>query len=479
MAPPLDDPDYNPTEGTEAQLLRLLPDIPDPQSWWLLLRMCAEPRANHLLRAVPPHRIRDYAQAHDAGLIGNLNQLLNISADCDSSQLRQARVIAQTPGRYAGLGLRSAVRTSHAAYWAGWASALPVLSKRAPFRPFVERWVEALSSGPVERLPLPLKAAADAALVLDREGFSTPAPSNPEKVLRPSWRDLLDGVQPPKAENPEPGEWAHGWQFYAADVLEQAAFSVLLENASVANRAELRSQGGQGASAWLTAIPTCAILTMQPSLFQVAVRRRLLLPLPIGPSHCRCKNAIDPYGYHIISCRINGGPQRRAGVMEAAWRQVLSEAGAHVNNASTKPLLRNLNIPGIQPSDGRQLHILATGIGSMPLCADVTLRSPLSALGFPHGHAAAVDGSTFKQAYSDKRRKYNELNPSDPRSISCRFLTLAVETGGRFCTNCTTLFSELVKYNARFPSSVAAFHATDVYPALVGHPFCRSANSCR
>ena len=73
--PPADDPDYAPSEGTEAKLLRLLPDIPDPQSWWLLLRMCAEPRANHLLRAVPPHRIQDFARAHDAGLIGNLNQL--------------------------------------------------------------------------------------------------------------------------------------------------------------------------------------------------------------------------------------------------------------------------------------------------------------------------------------------------------------------------------------------------------------------
>ena len=96
--------------------------------------------------------------------------------------------------------------------------------------------------------------------------------------------------------------------------------------------------------------------------------------------------------------------------MEQAWRQVLREAGAHVNDASSKPLLRNLNIPGILPSDGRQLDILATGIGRVPLCADVTLRSPLSAMGFPHSQAADVDGSTFKTAYSDKARQYPELS---------------------------------------------------------------------
>ena len=253
-------------------------------------------------------------------------------------------------------------------------------------------------------------------------------------------------------ETTEPGEFSHGWQYYAADIRERAASSFVFETASLANKAELRSQSGEGASAWLTAIPTSAILTMQPSLFLTAMRRRLLLPLTIGPSHCRCREILDPYGYHIISCGKNGGPQRRAGIMEQAWRQVLREAGAHVNDASSKPLLRNLNIPGILPSDGRQLDILATGIGRVPLCADVTLRSPLSAMGFPHSQAADVDGSTFKTAYSDKARQYPELHPSDPRSLSCRFLTLAVETGGRFCTNCTNLFRELVECKARsFP----------------------------
>ena len=31
----------------------------------------------------------------------------------------------------------------------------------------------------------------------------------------------------------------------------------------------------------------------------------------------------------------------------------------------------------------------------------------------------------------------------------CRFLTLAVETGGRFCDNCTRLFRELVEHKIR------------------------------
>ena len=136
--------------------------------------------------------------------------------------------------------------------------------------------------------------------------------------------------------------------------------------------------------------------------------------------------------------------------MEAAWQQVIREAGLCVNDSKSKPLMKNLNIPGIQPTDGRQLDIRTTGLGSIPLCADVTLRSPLSALGFPHDQAATKDGSTFKKAYAEKKAAYHEIcDPDDPRSVLCRFLTLAVETGGRLCDNCTHSFRELVEHKTR------------------------------
>ena len=80
-------------------------------------------------------------------------------------------------------------------------------------------------------------------------------------------------------------------------------------------------------------------------------------------------------------------------------------------------MMKNLNIPGIQPTDGRQLDILATGLGSIPLCADVALRSPLSALGFQHTNAATEDGSTFNKAYAEKKTTCREICESDPRAV--------------------------------------------------------------
>ena len=39
-------------------------------------------------------------------------------------------------------------------------------------------------------------------------------------VGRPLWVDLQAGGRPPPSTLTEPGEWAHGWQFYASCVSE-------------------------------------------------------------------------------------------------------------------------------------------------------------------------------------------------------------------------------------------------------------------
>ena len=45
-----------------------LKQVPDLQAAWLLLLYCAVPRANHLIRAIPPNLVANYAQAHDDGI---------------------------------------------------------------------------------------------------------------------------------------------------------------------------------------------------------------------------------------------------------------------------------------------------------------------------------------------------------------------------------------------------------------------------
>ena len=113
----------------ERSFLELLPTLPDLQCAWLLLYFCAVPRANYLLRCVPPSLCHRFALEHDEAIWRAFSSLLGEAHDGIAFTCRQ---IAQLPCRLGGLGLRSAVRTSPSAYWSAWADVLPTLRSRFP-----------------------------------------------------------------------------------------------------------------------------------------------------------------------------------------------------------------------------------------------------------------------------------------------------------------------------------------------------------
>ena len=113
----------------ENRLLEELPKLEDLQAAWALLLHCAAPRANHLLRLLPPSVSGEYARGHDEALRRCLSQLLE-QKQCLGE--RSAAWSASTlPQRSGGLGLRSAERTAPAAYFGAWADALPELQRRS------------------------------------------------------------------------------------------------------------------------------------------------------------------------------------------------------------------------------------------------------------------------------------------------------------------------------------------------------------
>ena len=110
------------------RLLQRLPSL-DLQAAWLLLQSCAAPRANYLLRILPPHLTATYEAAHDAAVAHCLATLLeHEAAPLPDHSLRTAQ-LAQ---RFGGLGLRSATSDRFAAHWASWCDTLPVIHARAP-----------------------------------------------------------------------------------------------------------------------------------------------------------------------------------------------------------------------------------------------------------------------------------------------------------------------------------------------------------
>ena len=168
-------------------------EVPDTQSAWLLLLYCAVPRANHLIRALPPESVAAYARAHDDGIWATFLDIIgyaptaraagasgqlppdraNGESESESSGddsaatapgaaaqscrvgacsradlggrgpphlgpeppdpvLEAARQIAFLPVVHGGLGLRSMSLLSPAAYWAAWADILPIIAERVP-----------------------------------------------------------------------------------------------------------------------------------------------------------------------------------------------------------------------------------------------------------------------------------------------------------------------------------------------------------
>ena len=142
---------------------------------------------------------------------------------------------------------------------------------------------------------------------------------------------MLAGGQPPGLyEGPGPGERRQGWQRHAL-----ATFILFSESATFYDSsapALLRSQSGPQAGAWLSAMPADPGAVLTPEAMQLALRRRLRLPLPLTYRRCGdgtghgCGAAIDAFGDHYATCTRTGLPARRAVVLEQAWVRVAREA---------------------------------------------------------------------------------------------------------------------------------------------------------
>ena len=177
----------------EQKLLDAVCGLPDPQCAWQLLSKCSGPRASYLIGTLPPSTSREYAEEHDERLWPAAVHILG-AQQVDLEAMAEGRLVARLPARLGGLGLRSAVRVAPAAYWASWADTLPMIVKRSPHQ--AQKILECLASAPQGCLG----ELSQSATLLDAEGFDS----------RPTWNALASGTRPPRPEQPDLGEWAHG-----------------------------------------------------------------------------------------------------------------------------------------------------------------------------------------------------------------------------------------------------------------------------
>ena len=95
---------------------------------------------------------------------------------------------------------------------------------------------------------------------LDREGF----------WWRPSWLELREGKRPPENTTGEPGEWQHGWQYWASSVSDSPELTF--------GHTQRRRCPGFRSDSSEYVIPT--------RLFRVLLLERLQLPLSVDEAVC-------------------------------------------------------------------------------------------------------------------------------------------------------------------------------------------------
>ncbi len=211
--------------------------------------------------------------------------------------------------------MRSAGRGACSAYWSAWADALPVLHAKVP--ELTARISNEMQQGGASVCESSVAAGA-AKSVLCHDGF----------VDIPAWGELVGGVAPGRRDGPpEPDEPRHGWQAKAHRWREQAFCNKFLAESTPNERAMLLSQSGPCSARWLSCAPTSPATRLPAELFQIALRRRLRIPLVLARQRCSgrtCRQNLDRLGDHVMACTRSGLVKKRSRALEKAWGQVFS-----------------------------------------------------------------------------------------------------------------------------------------------------------
>ena len=151
---------------------------------------------------------------------------------------------------------------------------------------------------------------------------------------------------------------------------------------------------------------------MLPQAMQIALQRRLRLPLPFSPNHCGPNpdvgEPVDALGDHTLACPRTGLLARRAKVVERAWARIAREAVGAEGPVVPQQWFTYTTVPGVPASDRRRLDLVvfgATAHGGAP-CCDATLVSLLTRTGHPQPCTAEADRAALQVAERRKRVAY-------------------------------------------------------------------------
>lgn len=270
-----------------------------------------------------------------------------------------ARAVASLPARLRGRGLKSAVRTSQAAYVASWADVLKVLGAKVP----------------------DLGRDIAQAVGEERTGNGAclqEAAAAPATLRAGVWKRSCHGSRcvgdSDRCRPQETRRCRRGDAWVAIRYVNSTCYS------SISPQRPMRPAGPCSCPSpvrrRVDGSRPCQPAPARPSntfgcKFLSGVACGGLCRRAVGDvSDDRAKSRLDVLGDHMASCHLSGRLSRRAKPLERTWAR----------------LLRDTTLHHIRPTDGRRLENVATGLPlhrGAPLGCDATIMSPLHADGTP------------------------------------------------------------------------------------------------
>ena len=334
--------------------------LEDTQSALLLLRYCHINRLCHLLRSIPPQDLSHAAVIHDRQTRTAFTKLLNID-EMTAEPWAQATL----PVRYGGFGMTPATHLSPIAFASGWAHSFHVLLDRFPtLQPLVTSVINETTSS-----------------IAQENSIS----HHLQQSLCPgqALSDLLCNTK--------------GLQHNLTEKQTKLKVQDMIERSATKDAARLRSLQGRGSGAWLDVIPSSRKLAISPGLFRLAALLRLgmRLPLPLSATLCDCGTALDPEGYHLITCKTGGGPVWSHNSIVSAWSECLKRVS----------LPHTVEPRDCYSSSQSRPDIAVYNATDFNVELDISLAHPWSTDII--SVAATTDGSAASKREGKKREKYS------------------------------------------------------------------------
>jgi len=446
--------------GVERTVEEAAPHLPRAQSGNLLLRTCGLGRLTHLTRLLPPAATEAFATAADNAALATFTKLASLD-NLTTLQQQQARLSL----RRGGMGLRSLHERRSAAWVGSWLTTLPRVRASCPAGWAGEDLLT--RDGPAWTEEGWAAALLDACYDLAARGAHLDAEG-----------DVC--ADPPDA----PWAWKDGFaplrkkQGELSKKLEDAALRSLLQNETLPGRARVRSCGGPGAGAWLSAIPADAGLSFNDEEFATAARFRLGQHLCLGGQQCgnayardgpghragdRCQGRLDAQGLHAATCQVGGRRTRTHNALRDLYAELLQSAGYAV--------LREQHVPawdrwrrrrnGQWEVERAVLDLRLEAPPDAPITyLDMVVAHPCAAT-YLHG-AAGEGGYAASQAEAGKHGRY----PPNA-NVRDRLVPLAVETFGRLGTEGLRFLRKAAGRACRRTSALAVLGGEGP-PAVVG-----------